>query len=157
MVQIPETLEARIQWLVDREAIRELTAAYTCFVDDGDFEGWASLFTEDGVYITPDRRVTKPEMLEFGPQIMKDYATSQHLLGQHQITITGDTARGRVYYAGYHVLRDGGPERHADIGGWYFHSYRRTPEGWRFVKVGGRLVWASGERFPYLDKIPPVK
>lgn len=155
MTEIPEGLEARVQWLVDREAIRELTAAYTRRVDEGDFAAWAELFTEDGVYITPERRVPKAELAAFGAEILKDYSICQHLLGQHAITIDGDTARGRIYYAGFHVLRGGDPGRHADIGGWYFHSYRRTPQGWRFAKVGGRLVWASGERFPYLDMIGP--
>ncbi len=34
----------------DRLEIRELIARYNVAIDDGDAEGWASMFTEDGVF-----------------------------------------------------------------------------------------------------------
>ena len=42
-------VDATMAWLVDRAQIRELTARYNRCFDDGDPEGFAATFTEDGV------------------------------------------------------------------------------------------------------------
>jgi uncharacterized protein (TIGR02246 family) len=38
-----------VRWLIDRTRIRELTARYNRCFDDGDPDGFAATFTEDGV------------------------------------------------------------------------------------------------------------
>ena len=43
------TAEAAVAWMVDRARIRQLTASYNRCFDDGDAEGFAATFTEDGV------------------------------------------------------------------------------------------------------------
>jgi hypothetical protein len=45
-----DTLEARIQRLEDREAIRSLVARYSLAVDDHDFETLGSLWAPDARY-----------------------------------------------------------------------------------------------------------
>ncbi len=42
-------MDADVRWLLDRAQIRELTARYNRCFDDGDPDGFAALFTEDGV------------------------------------------------------------------------------------------------------------
>ena len=42
-------MEQDVGWLLDRARIRELTARYNRCFDDGDPEGFAATFTEDGV------------------------------------------------------------------------------------------------------------
>ncbi|TFZ02882.1 nuclear transport factor 2 family protein [Ramlibacter henchirensis] len=144
---LPTELQEQVQWLVDREAIRELVSAYTRCVDERDFAGWQDLFAEDGVFIAPKGRVPKKDMADAVADILKDYPLTCHMLGQHSIEIDGDVGKGRCYFAAFHGLDTGDLMRHADIGGWYLHTYKRTAGGWKFLKVGARIMWASGEKF----------
>ncbi|WP_310388435.1 hypothetical protein [Roseateles sp.] len=36
---------------------------------------------------------------------------------------------------------------------WYLHTYKQTPDGWKFLKSGGKIMWAAGEKFVYLTMI----
>lgn len=138
---------ATIQWLADRAALDELVAAYARAVDTRDFLGWQSLFTEDGGYGNPPHHVPRNLLVEAGERLLAPFSGTQHILGQHSISIDGDAATGRCYFIGIHVKgNDQGAER-ADVGGWYENSYRRTTQGWRIVKVGGDVVWTAGDDF----------
>jgi hypothetical protein len=147
MADKSEELEKRIQWLTDRAEISELVAEYTQCVDDANYAGWQSLFTDDGCYITPTERIPKPALAESAAQLLRGYSGTQHFLGQHSISIDGDNARGRCYFIAAHVIGDGHPSVKADVAGWYLHTYRRTDAGWRFVKVGGHVAWTAGEAY----------
>lgn len=147
MSEIATDLHKQVQWLVDREAIRELVSAYTRCVDERDFAGWQELFAEDGVFFAPKGRIPKKELAAAVADILKDYPVTCHMIGQHSIEIDGDIAKGRCYFAGFHGLDANNLMQHADIGGWYLHTYKRTPDGWKFLKVGARIMWTSGEKF----------
>lgn len=43
------SVDSELEWLVDRTRIRDLTARYNRCFDDGDTDGFAATFTEDGV------------------------------------------------------------------------------------------------------------
>jgi hypothetical protein len=59
----------------------------------------------------------------------------------------------RSYLIGIHLLDDD-RVRHADGGGWYDCTLRRTEQGWRFVTVSLTEVWTAGEPLPHVLRRP---
>lgn len=93
-------LEARLQALEDREAIRDLIAQYGPLADSGNAEGVAGLFAEDGVYAIAGFGEAKGRAaiaaLITGAnhqQLMADGCA--HVLGPVAVDLDGDTAVAR--------------------------------------------------------------
>ncbi|MGB8859687.1 MAG: nuclear transport factor 2 family protein [Ilumatobacteraceae bacterium] len=80
---------------------------------------------------------------------------SQHLVGNHEVLIDGDTATHRCYLQAQHIRRaaTGGPNYL--VGGRYEDRLVRTSSGWRIAHrtltvmwTDGNLVVARGEQEP---------
>ena len=71
---------------------------------------------------------------------------SQHLLGSHEVTVTGDRATHRCYLQAQHVRRaaDGGP--HYMVAGRYDDALVRTDAGWRIIRRELHVLWTDGNR-----------
>ena len=147
MQRPPSSPEEQLQWLVDRAAISDLQAEYGRCLDDKEFQAWQDLFTEDAVLHMPYESIRQPELAAAAHRVLDYYPLTQHLLGQSYIEIDGDTARGRRYLAAAHVHDAEPVKRHADLGGWYDHEYRRTGEGWKFTQIRATFIWLGGEDF----------
>lgn len=59
------SLEQRLRWLEDLDAIRQLDATYCRLLDDGDWDGIVELFTPDGEFIGLDRVSGHEELRRF--------------------------------------------------------------------------------------------
>ena len=70
--------------------------------------------------------------------------TSQHMVSNHQVTITGDTATSRCYFQAQHVRQaaDGGPNY--IVAGIYADDFIRTPAGWRIQDRTLTVLWTEG-------------
>lgn len=114
---MPESLEARISALEDREAIRELIAAYGPMADSGDAAGIAALFAETGCYAVGGMgeargREEIAQLIDGATHQALMAAGCAHLLGPVAIELDGDraTARGhsivfRQGEGGFEVFR----------------------------------------------------
>ncbi len=69
---------------------------------------------------------------------------SQHLVGNHEVVVTGDTATHRCYLQAQHIRRaaTGGPN--FLVGGRYEDRLVRTPEGWRIAHRTLAVMWTDG-------------
>jgi ketosteroid isomerase-like protein len=69
---------------------------------------------------------------------------SQHLVGNHEVTIDGDTATHRCYLQAQHVRQaaSGGPNYL--VGGRYEDRLVRTPNGWRIAHRTLTVMWTDG-------------
>jgi hypothetical protein len=69
---------------------------------------------------------------------------SQHLVGNHEIEIDGDTATHQCYLHAQHVRRaaPGGP--HYVVAGRYDDRLVRTTEGWRISHRTLVVMWTDG-------------
>ncbi len=127
-------MDADVRWLIDRTQIRELTARYNRCFDDGDPDGFAATFTEDGVMevegtFRVDGRAALAEMVRRTP-----YGVV-HVTVDATVEVDGDTAVQDVKLL---VLARPGPEAAAGAkskltnSGRYHDELVRTPDGWRF-------------------------
>jgi uncharacterized protein (TIGR02246 family) len=124
-----------IRWLVDSARIRELTARYNRCFDDGDPEGFAGTFTEDGVMevegtFRVDGRAALAEMVRHTP-----YGVV-HVTVDATVEVDGDRAVQDVKML---VLSRPGPtspegtKTKLTNSGRYHDELVRTADGWRFT------------------------
>jgi hypothetical protein len=118
--------------------IQQLVARYGYVLDNGAEAGkaYADLFTDDGVFASPQATVSGREaLLKFasghrpgqGPAYVRNFATNVKL----EPTATG--ARGRVYGVVIAIGENGQPSS-VFAGGHFEDSYAKTPAGWRFKR-----------------------
>jgi uncharacterized protein (TIGR02246 family) len=128
-------MDGDMQWLLDRTLILELTARYNRCFDNGDAEGFADAFTEDGVMevdgtFRVDGRPGLAEMVRHTP-----YGVV-HVTVDATVEVDGDRAVQDVKLL---VLSRPGPDAGPGTAtrltnsGRYHDELVRTPEGWRFA------------------------
>jgi len=129
--------EGDVAWLVDRTRIRELTARYNRCFDDGDPEGFAATFTEDGVMEvvggpTTSGREALAEMCRRVPYGIV------HVTVDATVEVDGNRAVQDVTLL---VVARPAPDTPAHAkssrlqrSGRYHDELVRTPEGWRFSR-----------------------
>ena len=153
----PDDPAAQLRWLVDRAAISDILVEFARSLDERDFSANTALYLPDGVFMIGDTVALAghEQLARTGsPAGLGRYAGTWHLSANHAIEIDGDTARTRSYLLGVHLL-GGDTFRHADGGGWYDCTLRRTPQGWRFATVRVREVWHAGEPLPHVRDVGP--
>jgi uncharacterized protein (TIGR02246 family) len=128
-------VDDELQWLLDHARIRELTARYNRCFDDGDPDGFAATFTEDGVMevegtFSVTGRDGLAEMVRHTP-----YGVV-HVTVDATVEVDGDRAVQDVKLL---VLSRPGPGAGAGAttrltnSGRYHDELLRTPDGWRFT------------------------
>jgi SnoaL-like domain len=144
------SMEATLQWLVDRTQISELLYSFAAALDTKDWERYADNYADNGYIELPDPQSTgssfilhKDKMLELVPKSLGRYSATHHISTNHQITIDGDQAHSRSYLQAVHVGSQ--PTDHWTAGGWYDCDYVRTSEGWKFARVKLTSVWLAGD------------
>jgi SnoaL-like domain len=112
----------------DREAIRELIAAYAHYYDDGRLAEFADLFVEDGVM-----QLGPGGALAHGPTEIERALSSvetpdlRHFTTDVMIEFTGETrAKGVCRFAVHSPVRD--------FDGTYDDEYVKSADGWRFAR-----------------------
>jgi uncharacterized protein (TIGR02246 family) len=120
--------------LQDKEAIRDLMSAYCFHVDNGDFEQFAALFTEDAVF------EAGPFGKLQGRRAIYDFINAQvprpgegparkHCTLSHVIRINGTEARADSYIV---VLRESAAGIIASLAGRYEDLLVKQGDEWRF-------------------------
>jgi ketosteroid isomerase-like protein len=133
--------------LADRAEIIEVTHRYAWALDSRQFE------MLDDVFI-PDARadLLMPTVLEGREAIvarisgaLSRFQATQHLVGNHLITVDGDTATCRCYLQAQHVrsgVTEGSPNYL--MGGHYEDELVRTAHGWRIAFRRLTITWTEG-------------
>ena len=142
----PPTLRAdAVQWLVDRESIRDLVCTFGMSIDDRNQPAFAATFTEDGVLDAGwGGRIEGRRAIATMTGLPATWRT-QHFFGNIAIDLQGDLATTRAYMVATHVFDPADIKQHARAGGWYEQKLVRTADGWRFAYVKLVIMWA-GER-----------
>lgn len=131
----------------DEKAIIDLTIAYTWALDTKQFDELRNVFAPDATGLLHGVACDDREAIisRISGSIVRLDAT-QHLIGNHQVRIDGDTATCRCQLQSQHVKRgtDGGDNY--IIGGLYDDRLARTADGWRITHRTMEETWNSGNR-----------
>jgi uncharacterized protein (TIGR02246 family) len=133
-------MDALARLLAER-ACERLVTEYCHLVDHGEAARIAELFTEDGVWSSPENTMTGREAIArgFARRQANTARMSRHVCGNVLIDVTGaDQATGVCYLTLYR--HDGVPERATSpsdvpaIVGEYRDTFARNADGWRFKR-----------------------
>lgn len=152
----PSSPDEKLQWLVDRALISDLLVEFARSLDERDWAANTALYVPEGVMTAGDflRLEGHEQLMQTGSERgLAQYAGTWHLSSNHAIFIQGDRARTRSYLLGVHMLGNS-TSHHADGGGWYDCTLRRTELGWRFVTVHVTEIWHAGEALPHAHPGP---
>ncbi|GLY79570.1 nuclear transport factor 2 family protein [Actinoallomurus iriomotensis] len=123
-----------IQTIADRFEIQALPGEFADAGMTRDYDRFAALFTEDGVWRIPDAGVhlVGREQIRAGIERLQG-AWDFFVQNVHPGTVRldGDTAAGRAYISELGRLRSGDSHINYSL---YHDRYRRTPGGWRFAE-----------------------
>lgn len=141
--------------IADRLEIADVITRYTRLVDgpdldSADFRGGAydvsSIFTDDATldYSSAGGPVGSPAVtLEWVREMKRVFLRWQHVIGQVDIQVDGDTARATAYLVNPMVAANpDGSETVIEVGGYYHHELVRTAYGWRSRHMVDELVWS---------------
>jgi hypothetical protein len=119
----------------DRLEIQQLVVDYATAIDQRKFDDLDAIFTSDA-YI--DYRVMGgidgvfPAVKAWLAEVLPDFPAYYHLVGNFDITVTGDTAIGRTMCFNPMKLNNDGPILLCAL--WYDDEFIRTGQGWRMTR-----------------------
>jgi len=127
-----------LQEISDRLEIQALLTRYAHAIDNRDWEALHDVFTEDAVIdysafgVPPgDLSSTK----EFLRTALGSHTGYCHLLGQSDISVSGDHATASTPCHNPMVHEDADGREHVYVCGlWYHDTLVRTPAGWRIAE-----------------------
>lgn len=118
--------------LEEKDAIRELMARYCFHFDNGEFDDWLTLFTDDGTFDLgkrgrmsgrdPLRKFLQAIPLSNGLPMMK------HCVMNSIVHVDGDRATARSYV----IVLQGGEALAVSIAGRYEDQLVKAGDTWRF-------------------------
>ena len=114
--------------IIDRKAAPELTDIFTpdAHIDYSAFGGTVGDLSST---------------IDFLKEALPAFSATQHLNANIQITVTGDTASGRVMCFNPMEMPLGEETRVFMLGLWYVDRYRRTDAGWRISERKEEKSW----------------
>ena len=132
-----------IQLLIDTAAIRRLLAGCCQTLDDGRFEEWGALYTEDCRFAVMGRRTQgRAEMRALIEPFQTAELRGKHMISEPRINLHGDDANATTDFA--FVAKDNKILQT----GRYYDVLRRGADGWQ---VAGREIVFTGDEPTGLD------
>jgi 3-phenylpropionate/cinnamic acid dioxygenase small subunit len=140
-------MEPVLRELIDRQEITALLVRYGTSLDDRDWDRLRTCFTPDA---TGDYDPRAPNFEGYAAietlcrTMLEPLDASQHLIGNFELEIHGDTAMSRCYVRAQHVKQScqGGPL--FEVAGSYHDELTRSDDGWRIHKRKMVVAWHDG-------------
>jgi hypothetical protein len=146
-----------LQRLIDIEAIKQLKGRYFYSLDNKDWSGWTSVFTED-LHFEGDGFVYdgRDELLGFASTSLEGITTVHH--GHSPVIVVSEPNRATGTWAFEDVVvRQGAGDFAGFRGyGYYRDEYVRTSEGWRISRFAETRLWKEPLAGTKADTTPPV-
>lgn len=138
--------EAEIANMLDERDIVAVALRYCRALDTKDWPQLATVFLPDATadLSSGTNLVGLDAIVGRIRAALEDLDESQHLVGNHEVLVDGDTATHRCYLQAQHVRRaaTGGPNYL--VGGRYEDRLERTSSGWRIAHRTLTVMWTDG-------------
>ncbi len=138
-----DTLDARLQQLLDKSACTELVHKLARAIDRCDADLVAAVFHPDA---TDDHGGFKGTASDFVPwvmEVLKGMRRTQHIIGNVLVDVEGDRAAGESYFIAHHVLPGEGGERFMVAAGRYLDRFERRDGSWRIAHRHAVYDWST--------------
>ena len=129
----------------DRNDIIDLAVRYTWALDTKNVDDLRNVFAPDATAMLRgvECRGIDEIIARIGGAIVRLDHT-KHLVGNHQVTIDGDTGTHRCQLHSQHVRAGTAGGETFVVGGFYEDRVARTADGWRIVHRVMQQTWTSG-------------
>ncbi len=135
-------LDAEVRDLCARRDIHDAVCRYMRGQDRLDPALHRSAFHDDAFVDCGLMQGTADQFVAFAQGFLADIESSQHLIGQVQLTIDGDRASGEVYFYAWHRVSEAGEAKDLSVAGRYIDEYACRAGEWRIVKRREVVDWA---------------
>jgi len=137
--------------LADRLAVQDVLSAYARAIDGKDWVALEAVFTAD---MEADFRAFAGRETVKGRDrwiaairlTIAGLDATQHLLGNHRVSLDGDRATMNAYVQAVHRLKTDRGDGEYTIGGHYDVELRREAGGWRIAFYRLNVLWDRGNR-----------
>ena len=139
--------EETIATLLDDKAIEAVLTRYAVAIDTKDWLLLKTCFADDGAvdYGPASGRHDGPDnIVSVVRSFVGDLDATQHLTGNYQIQVTGDTASCVSYVNAQHVLAGGLSGETYTLGGVYRDQLVRGDDGWKIKLRKLETIWTIG-------------
>jgi ketosteroid isomerase-like protein len=129
----------------DRADIIDTAVRYTWALDTKDIDVLDDVFTPDATAMLRGVECVGREQIKarIGGSILRLERT-QHLVGNHQVSVNGDEGTHRCQLHGQHVVEGTQGGDNFIVGGYYEDRVVRTPDGWRIAHRLMQQTWTEG-------------
>lgn len=129
-----KSLEEKMQEVIDKQEIYELTCRYARALDRVDKELLRAQYHEDATDQRGFFSGKRDEFVEMAMSMITACKATQHLLGQVNIDIEGDIAFGEAYFQAYHRMEnEDGEENDFVLFGRYIDRYEKRNGVWKIA------------------------
>ena len=132
----------RIEALLDKQDIYELSCKYMRGLDRLDAQLLNSVFFEDAWCDYGFTKGSPAEFTQFAIAALQEHAANQHMIGNVLIELEGDEAFGEVYFNAYHKLKGEAGFEDVIIAGRYLDRYEKREGIWKFAYGSERVDWS---------------
>ncbi|MDX2146532.1 MAG: nuclear transport factor 2 family protein [Planctomycetota bacterium] len=94
---------------------------------------------------SPAARVRAEDLIAGWKEGLSTFASTEHIVGGHQVTISGDIAECRARFIATHIRSTKGPERWT-CGGHYRYTLAQVSGQWKVTGTVMTLEWEQGSR-----------
>ena len=131
-----------LQALSDRAEITDALTRYAKGVDSKDWALWRTVFTEDAHvdYSSAGGEVgDRDHVAGWLERSLAPFPWTQHYITNIDIRLDGDTAEVDAMF--YNPMQMPGVDGPSSCGGYYHHTFVRTPDGWRSKRLVEENLW----------------
>lgn len=145
MTPIPAQDDA-LQTLLDERDIVALAHRYCRALDTKEWSLLGDVFATDATadLMAPDDLEGLEAITNRIRTALEQLDESQHLVGNHEVTVDGDTGTHRCYLQAQHIRKAAEPSPHYIVAGRYEDRVVRTPHGWRIAHRTITVMWTEG-------------
>jgi hypothetical protein len=135
-------LESEVRDLVARREIFDVLCNYMRGQDRLMPELHRSAFHDDAFVDCGPYAGGPDGFVAFAQDLLGGFKSSQHVIGQAQISVDGRVATGEVYFVAFHRIVEDGVDKDLFVAGRYIDQYEDRGAGWKIAKRCELIDWA---------------
>ncbi|WP_327141743.1 nuclear transport factor 2 family protein [Nocardia sp. NBC_01327] len=136
----------------DRADVIDTATAMMWYIDIRDWDAFTTVFAEDvrldytAIWGGDPSHATPAQIHADWSRLLGAFDATQHLLGNHLVTVDGDTAVLTAVFQAVHILANPLGSPRWTLGGTYRFGLTRIDGAWRINDIAMTPTWSDGNK-----------